>query len=607
MHEKLARLWDSISLRTKITGVTVLLLTAGLVVAGFGTMAVLRSYLLEQVDRQLTTGLESLGLADGFNLKDAEDYVTTGSSPLNPYYIAIVDDEGILLGANLNAEDGRGPALERYDVSATESGARFLTVAGQRNPTQWRLLLTPVIVAETGEPATLLIGAELSETDATVARFGAVFLFFALTVIILGGALTRILATTTFLPLRRLEDTAARFADGDYSQRMTDAAPPNTEVGRLSRSLNVMLTRIDSALADRSRTIEQMRRFVGDASHELRTPLVTVRGYAELYRMGALTSTEDVDQAMERIEKEAVRMAGLVEDLLTLARLDAITSSTAEAQWGAGSGGVKPMEFTRVDLLPLAQDAARDAMASYPSRTVTVVGLDEELLREPIREARPADAQGRATGEQPAITGAVPTISASAANTGPTAAGAAEPDTLTKPITLPADAQTTTPRRGVTLATGPIVGIARFLSRRPAAPKAPIVVEPELPPPPPDLDAIVMGEEDRLRQIIANLVSNALRYTPEGTPLEIGVGIDGDNRRAVLAVIDHGDGIPPSTRDKIFQRFWRADTSRTRETGGNGLGLAIVAAIVAAHNGSVDVVDTPGGGATFRVWFPLAS
>ena len=74
----------------------------------------------------------------------------------------------------------------------------------------------------------------------------------------------------------------------------------------------------------------------------------------------------------------------------------------------------------------------------------------------------------------------------------------------------------------------------------------------------------------------------------------------------MIAVVDHGEGIPPQIREKIFQRFWRADTSRTRETGGSGLGLAIVVVIVAAHNGTVEVVETPGGGATFHVAFPLA-
>jgi two-component system OmpR family sensor kinase len=72
-----------------------------------------------------------------------------------------------------------------------------------------------------------------------------------------------------------------------------------------------------------------------------------------------------------------------------------------------------------------------------------------------------------------------------------------------------------------------------------------------------------------------------------------------------IEVVDHGEGIPDQIKEKIFQRFWRADTSRTRETGGTGLGLSIVASIVEALHGAVDVYDTPGGGATFRVSFPL--
>jgi two-component system OmpR family sensor kinase len=83
-----------------------------------------------------------------------------------------------------------------------------------------------------------------------------------------------------------------------------------------------MLDGIQSALQDRTKTLDQMRRFVADASHELRTPLVSVRGYAELYRMGALKKKADVAEAMQRIESEAVRMTGLVESLLTLTRMD---------------------------------------------------------------------------------------------------------------------------------------------------------------------------------------------------------------------------------------------------------------------------------------------
>src|SRR5690606_20636417 len=153
-------------------------------------------------------------------------------------------------------------------------------------------------------------------------------------------------------------------------------ATPNTAVGRLNRSLNAMLARIDLALADRQRAVEQMRRFVGDASHELRTPLVSLRGYAELYRMGALQSTDDVTQAMDRIEREAIRMGRLVEDLLELARLDE----------------PRPVAHAPVDLLPIAQDAALDASASAPGRRIT--GVVPELI-----EPEPAPVVGEAERE----------------------------------------------------------------------------------------------------------------------------------------------------------------------------------------------------------------
>ena len=124
-------------------------------------------------------------------------------------------------------------------------------------------------------------------------------------------------------------------------------------------------------------------------------------------------------------------------------------------------------------------------------------------------------------------------------------------------------------------------------------------------PPPAELRAIVLAEENKIRQVVTNLVGNAIRFTPGGSPIEIGVGVDAGQRVAIISVIDHGEGIPPQIREKIFERFWRADSSRQRATGGSGLGLAIVAAIVASHHGQVEVVETPGGGATFRITLPL--
>jgi two-component system OmpR family sensor kinase len=159
------------------------------------------------------------------------------------------------------------------------------------------------------------------------------------------------------------------------------------------------------------------------------------------------------------------------------------------------------------------------------------------------------------------------------------------------------------------MATGPIAfagaTLARLVARRSRAREGagvPAVI-PE--PPHAELRAIVLAEENKIRQVITNLIGNAMRFTPAGSPIEIGVGVDVQAQQAVISVIDHGEGIPPQLRGKIFERFWRADTSRTRVTGGSGLGLAIVAAIVAAHGGEVEVVETPGGGATFRIVLPL--
>ena len=116
---------------------------------------------------------------------------------------------------------------------------------------------------------------------------------------------------------------------------------------------------------------------------------------------------------------------------------------------------------------------------------------------------------------------------------------------------------------------------------------------------------VVAGDEPRLRQVMANLLRNALVHTPAGSPIEVALREDGG--RAVIEVADHGPGIPAAARGRIFERFHRADPERSRDQGGSGLGLSIVAGVVAAHGGQVEVADTPGGGATFRVELPLAA
>ncbi|MET0196499.1 MAG: HAMP domain-containing sensor histidine kinase [Rhodococcus fascians] len=112
----------------------------------------------------------------------------------------------------------------------------------------------------------------------------------------------------------------------------------------------------------------------------------------------------------------------------------------------------------------------------------------------------------------------------------------------------------------------------------------------------------VTGDDARLRQVVANLVGNAVRHTPSDASIEVRVGTTDTSVR--LEVSDTGPGLSAEESAHVFERFYRADSSRTRESGGSGLGLSIVAALVAAHGGTVTVDSTPGLGATFRVELP---
>jgi two-component system OmpR family sensor kinase len=279
---------------------------------------------------------------------------------------------------------------------------------------------------------------------------------------------------------------------------------------------------------------------------------VSLRGYAELYRMGAIQEPDDVAQAMDRIEREAIRMGGLVEDLLELARLD-------EA---------RALELAPVDLLPIAQDAALDASVSAPARRVTVIVPEPATVSE-------VEAPIEDPSETPVV-GAETIVSGSPASTTAWAS--------------------TLAFAGATL--------ARLRRRRPARESSAPLPMPEVVPLP-DVGPIVLAEENKIRQVVTNLVGNVMRFTPDDSPIEFAVEVDREGGFGQISVVDHGDGVPPQLREKIFQRFWRADTSRTRDTGGSGLGLAIVAGIVANHDGHVEVLETPGGGATFRVSLPL--
>ena len=155
------------------------------------------------------------------------------------------------------------------------------------------------------------------------------------------------------LPLDRMGHTAGAIAGGDLSHRV-ESTDPRTEVGRLGVALNAMLDRLERAFGEREASEDRLRRFIADASHELRTPLASIRGYAELFRMGAAREPADVEKAMRRIEDEAARMGVLVEDLLTLARLDEVPDTP----------------HAELDLAALVRDAVDDGRAAAPGREI---------------------------------------------------------------------------------------------------------------------------------------------------------------------------------------------------------------------------------------------
>ncbi|MCU1472860.1 cell wall metabolism sensor histidine kinase WalK [Amnibacterium sp.] len=541
MHASLAEWWNAISLRTKITAVTVLVMTVGLVVSGFGTMTVLRNYLIRDADTQISQTLNHLS---------ASTATADEAAVATQYVYAHVDASGNVIDRNPQWR-ANAPVMPRVDAAFLQKqGTSAFTVKNDAGAATFRME-----VRRLPDGTAVALGLPLDTVNRLIAQLFTLFFVFGIVVVLLGAVVTRLLVGSTFGPLRQVERTAAAIADGDFGQRLGNTTP-NTEVGRLNRSLNRMLNRIDGALADRARTIEQMRRFVGDASHELRTPLVSVRGYAELYRMGALQSREDIAQAMDRIEREAVRLGALVTDLLALARLDES----------------RELKRTPVELLPLAHDAALDARALAPKRMIRVIAHDPEMPTGAIEILRPVISQDES---EAALTTAARLFRRN---------GAPADSSITGSIRL-ASARLLRARRRADEQADDEARVTSSISG--------------------SVRPVVLAEEDKLRQVLTNLIGNAIRFTPDDSPIEIATYVDRVRSRAVLEIIDHGDGIPPQIRDKIFQRFWRADSSRTRDTGGAGLGLAIVAAIVNAHGGDIGISETPGGGATFRVTLPL--
>jgi two-component system OmpR family sensor kinase len=487
----------SVPLRVKLVAAVLALVTAALVVISASSAFFLRRYLIEQVDADLRT--TSDGVWDAFATPGGGQVPIPGD-----YFVVAADSRGIQSPVYAKAvvssddlpalPDGQSDFSSHIDVPYDARAIGSID--------RWRVLVTAQ-----PDGRMLMVGRNLADVDHTVKQLLWIDVLAGGAVLIVLASAGAAVVRASLKPLRDIERTAGAIAAGDLSQRVPDPEPgveePKTEVGRLSRAFNTMLTQIESAFTARAdsetaardaafaaqasetrarRSEERMRQFVADASHELRTPLTTIRGFAELYRQGAAGPPEDTARLVRRIEDEAARMGLLVEDLLLLARLDR----------------ERPVALAPVELRVLATEAVQAAKAVAPDRVVAL---------EVARDA------------------------------------------------------------------GPLV---------------------------------VLGDDARLRQVLGNLVSNALMHTPPEADISVRMRAEGGS--AVIEVADTGPGLSPQQRDRVFERFYRVDAARTRHDGttSTGLGLAIVSALVSAHGGTVEVDSETGVGATFRVLLPLA-
>ena len=555
LWSRFTRRIQAIPLSTKLVTCIIVLLTIGTIGISFSIRTLVGNYLLQKTDTQLLNQAQLI-----FNSMDSlgSDSGDDGRSLMNTYYVEVRDSEyrSTGVGSVPMLRDGvvSEPSLPADgSIDGVTLGQPFTTravvhVTTSRNPdhaimqeaqSPWRVVALPWSEKTRGgqvkDSGIVFIGLSLSDqidTANTLTRFCAMV---GIAVVLIGVILGTILVQGTLAPLKRIEKTAAKIAAGDLSQRVPDL-PENTEVGSLSVSLNTMLARIEESFHAQEETTEKMKRFVSAASHELRTPLAAIHGYAELYKMqrdmpGAL---ERADESIAHIEASSARMTVLVEDLLSLARLDE----------GRGIDITQQVKLTSV-----VKDAADDLHALDPERGISC---------------------GRVV---------------------------LQPGTdLDNPTKL------------------------AFLKG--------------------DMPQIVLkGDASRLRQVVTNIVGNIHRYTPTDSPVEISMGVlpasispESLSRMpsneqslhhlieaievglsmqvgmnyAIVRFSDHGPGVPPEARSKIFERFYTADPSRARQKGGTGLGMAIAQSVVKAHHGFICASGSDGTGLTLTVVLPVA-
>ena len=482
----LTNLWGRISLRTRLTALSVGIIALLLGVSLIGTIAVLKTYLQQNTDKQLIEVTTLLASEDPLTVKARIDSGLVAIPPLpGDYYIAFLDPQGrIFLGlVGSPIQNSDVPNLSQFNILAVEATAGRPFTADitqgdpekESSPKEWRL----VALAADNMSGSVIVGIPMEQSHGIIGQYRSIAYGFSAALLALSGFALWLTISSALRPLREVSAAADAVRKGKFDRRLP-VTEGKTEIAQLNHSLNEMLGSIEDSITSRNKAVSRMRQFVSDASHELRTPLVTLRGYAELYRKGAFKSKAQVDDAMSRIENEAIRMSALVESLLALARLD------EDAK----------LHLSRGDLRAVTANVVKNVSAGFNKAKISLTDLSNKKLVEPVE--------------------------------------------------------------------------ANF-------------------------------DELAMIQVLTNLLSNACKFAGD-KPIEIVMG--NKDGLTILKVIDHGEGIPKQLRSKVFERFYRSDNSRNRDTGGSGLGLAIAKEIIDAHHGKIVAEETKGGGATFKITLP---
>ena len=364
-------IWSKISLRTRLTALSVGIIGLLLGVSLTGTVALLKTYLQQNTDSMLVQTANTLSLEDPTLVEDrlATHAITLPALP-SDYYIAFLDPQGSLfLGLVSSArQSSEIPNLSQFSLVsvASTNGIPFTASINQGTGKalhQWRLVAVPA----QNLAGSVVVGIPMEQNEAIINQYRVIGFGFSGLLLVISGLALWLTISSALRPLREVSAAADAVRSGAFDRRMPQVEG-NTEIAKLNNSLNEMLGSIEGSFNSRNQTLERMKQFVADASHELRTPLVTLRGYAELYRKGAFKSKAQVDDAMQRIENEAIRMSSLVESLLALARLD----------------NDAKLVMQKANLVPVVEQVITNIKAGHPSIKISFTDLENNKVSKNI-------------------------------------------------------------------------------------------------------------------------------------------------------------------------------------------------------------------------------